>query len=100
MLGVLYRVRRALSFLSETFEVSSNERRGVFSITDKEIAAKYVDETTLGGSNRPIYLIFVPNDDDTEPNDTIEYGGKSLAILNIVERRYRGVVLFKVIVAH
>lgn len=99
MLGVLYRVRRTLSSISESFEVSSNERRGVFTLTNSEVAAKYVDETTAGESSRPIYLIVVPDYDDTESSDTIEYGGKSLVILNIVERRFRGFVLFKVIVA-
>lgn len=100
MLGAVHRVRTAVLSIAETFEVTSTERKGVFAIASPEIAAKYADQAAVDSSDRPIRLIIVPGDDTTELTDTIDYSGLSLSILNIVERRYRGAILFKIIVAH
>ena len=100
MLAAAHRVRAAILSIAETFEVSSTERKGVFAIASPEIAAKYADQSAVDSSDRPIRLIIVPDDDTTDLTDTIDYAGLSLSILNIVARRYRGAVLFKIIVAH
>jgi hypothetical protein len=100
MLAAVHRARTAILSVAETFEVSSTERKGVFTIATPEIAAKYADQVAVDSSDRPIRLVIVPGDDTTDVSDTIDYAGLSLSILSIVERRFRGAVLFKIIVAH
>ncbi len=100
MLGITDRVRKAIRLVGESFEVASVAHRGVFSIATSEVAAKYADQAAVDSSNRPLWLIIVPDNDTTSVVDTIDYAGESLAILNIVQRRHRGAVLFRIILAH
>ncbi|MCH8274217.1 MAG: hypothetical protein IH851_05455 [Armatimonadetes bacterium] len=99
MVEAQYRARRAILLHSEDFTAGGSGRKGVFGIISPDGATRYVTQTVVDAANSPIWAIVVPDDDGTQPTDTITWGSLTLSILKIVERRLRGTVIFKLILA-
>ena len=99
MVGAQYRARRSILLHSEDFTASGSARKGIFAIMSPGAARKYLPDSVIDPANRPIWAIFVPDDDATVDTDTIAWDGLSLTILGIVDRRMDGTLLFKIIFA-
>lgn len=100
MVEAQYRARRAILRNSESFIANGFTRKGIFATISPGQARRYLDDSTLSLTNRPIWLITVPDNDGTAPTDAISWDGLTLEILKIVRRRLRGTLMFKLILAH
>ena len=98
MVEVQYRFRRSILRTGESFTVNSEARRGLVGILSPPRTRMYLSDSIISSVGRPIYAFIVPDDDTTTDTDVIEWGGKSFDVLKVVERVWRGSVLFKVLV--
>ncbi len=98
MVEVQYRFRRAILRTGETFTVDSEVRRGWVGVLSPPRARMYLSDSVISSAGRPLYAFIVPDDDATTDLDVIEWGGKSFDVLKVVERVWRGVILFRVVV--
>ena len=95
-----YRFIRCILQNSESFTANSVPKKGVFAVMSRTGAATYIPIGTVDGANRPIWGIFVPHDDTTFVTDPIVWDGLNLTILRVVRRRWRGSVLYRLLIAH
>ncbi|MER3414560.1 MAG: hypothetical protein C4341_10130 [Armatimonadota bacterium] len=100
MVEAVFRVRRVIERHGETFHAGGSDHKGVFGIISSAVAKRYATSAAVDGANRPLWMVVVRDDDTTQVTDTVVWAGLSLTILAIVERRLRGAVVLKVIVAH
>lgn len=98
MVEAQYRFRRAILRTGETFLVDSEVRRGWVGVLSPPRARMYLSDSVISSVGRPIYAFIVPDDDGTGVSDVIEWQGKSLSVLKVLERVWRGAVLFRVVV--
>ncbi len=98
MVEVQYRFRRSILRTGESFTVNSESRRGLVGILSPPRARMYLSDSVIGSLGRPIYAFIVPDDDSTTDSDVIEWQGRNFDVLKVVERVWRGVILFRVLV--
>lgn len=100
MVEAQHRIRQTIRQSGETYTVGTINRKGVVTLMSPRLAALYLTQAIIDNANRPLYAIFVPDNDATVATDTISWDGLTLSILKIVRRRLRGTLLFKIILAH
>ncbi|MBV6503506.1 MAG: hypothetical protein AKCLJLPJ_01578 [Fimbriimonadales bacterium] len=100
MVEIQHRIRRLVARAGETFTVGGNPRKALVGIVPPSVAARYAPQASVDAATRPILLFVVPDDDSTVATDTLVFDGRSLAVLKIVRRTFRGSLACKFILAH
>jgi hypothetical protein len=99
MVEARLRARRSILRNAESFTAKGVGRKGVFTVISPGSARRFLSDGAIEGAARPIWAILVPDFDTTLVTDDIDWAGQSLTILGIVERGYRGTVLYRFILA-
>lgn len=94
-----YRIRRTIARQGETFMVGAVSHTGIVTMMSPGAARRYLTDAVVDLGTRPIYAIYVADDDTTVVTDTITYDGLTLPVLRIIRRRLRGELVYKVIFA-
>ncbi len=95
-----YRFKRSILQNGESFTANLIAKKGVFSVISRTGAANYLPIATVDGANRPLWGIFVPFDDTTVLTDPIVWDGLNLTLLKVIRRRWRGNVMYRLLIAH
>lgn len=99
MTGAQQRLSTAIARLGETITLASGTTTGIVTLIHPEAARKFLTDAEVGSASRPIYAIAVTHDDDSLDTTSITVNGKTLTVIRVVERRLRGVTLYKLALA-
>lgn len=93
------RIAAALVRLGDGFEVSLEERTGVFQLAAPERALTFLSSAEFEAANRPVWEITVPFDDETAESDEIDWNGMTLTVLRAVDVRIGGETVVRTLIA-
>lgn len=99
MVEAVFRVRRTIERLGEAYLIGVSERKALVATLTPTEARRYVSQSVIDGSNRPIYVFLIRDDDSLSLSDTITYHSLSLSVLSILPRYLRGAVVCKMVLA-
>ena len=99
MSGAQYRMSRIIERSGEEIAVGEGATVGIVTLIHPEAARKYLTDSEVDASTRPIYAIVLKHDDGTVDDTAIEVNGVPLTILRLLERTLRGVTIYKLALA-
>ncbi|MDQ2985707.1 MAG: hypothetical protein M3R13_03160 [Armatimonadota bacterium] len=100
MSGAQYRLLRFIERCGEAITVGAGSTKGIVTLMHPDAARKYLTDAEVEAANRPIRAIVLLHDDSIIATTAITVNGENLTVVKVVDRRVRGVTLYKLAIAY
>ncbi len=92
------RVKNVVRSLGDSFTVIGATRYGIFRVLSRGQALIYLPVATVDAATLPIRTAYVSFDDATALSDSVSWDGLALTVAKVVNARWRGEAVAKLLV--
>lgn len=92
------RFQAIITRLGDAFTVGGASGKGVFAVLPAPAMGTYLTDAEIGAATRPVWLATVAYDDATNASDTLTWNGAAYTVVRVVQARFRGETVARVLV--
>jgi hypothetical protein len=92
------RFKSVIERMGDPYTAGLESRKAVVAVLDGKRAAGVLTQTEIDALAKPIWLAYVPHDDASAVNDSVNWDGLSLSVKKVVKARARGETVAKMVV--